>query len=148
MCWILEPNNKCINNIWYLKKLFLPSLIWKGKGNIGECPNYGPIRLLCHKINSFLTIVCAPVRICQGDQHNRCDSYGPSYCCAIWAHKLKWKALRNHGIPQVCVQCNQMLYHSITIPYVVQLKLHFSFQSALEYTKDRFFCLSCTWIRW
>lgn len=62
-------------NAW-LTSTTLP--IWKGKGDMAKCPNYHPIRLLCHTMKIFKQVIerlvsenslcfAKPMRLCTTD---------------------------------------------------------------------------------
>ncbi|RWR99635.1 hypothetical protein B4U79_01873, partial [Dinothrombium tinctorium] len=74
--------------------------IWKGKGDVTECSNYRPIRLLCHAVKIFERVINARIRDIATITRNQCGFVqGCSTIDAIHAARLLLEKHREKNIP-------------------------------------------------
>ena len=74
--------------------------VWKGKGDVAECANYRPIRLLCHAMKIYERIIAARIREIVDLSPNQCGFVkGCGTTDAIHAVRLLLERYREKTIP-------------------------------------------------
>jgi hypothetical protein len=89
-----------VPDVW-LRSVTVP--IWKGKGDVAECTNYRPIRLLCHAMKIFERIIdsrlreIAKIKINQSGFVKGCGTTDPTHAARLLLEKHREKDKTVHA---------------------------------------------------